>query len=97
MDQMLFLLIIIQRKGGRFKKRTWFLGIKSEAIMSDTDFESSQNLINEVEKFSKIDVLINNADAAKDNLLMRMSEEDFDKVIAVNISLYLIWQNLFKK
>ena len=34
---------------------------------------------------NKIDVLINNAGITKDNLLMRMSEEDFDKVIEVNL------------
>lgn len=35
--------------------------------------------------FETIDVLINNAGITKDNLLMRMSEEDFDKVIDVNL------------
>lgn len=38
-----------------------------------------------VEEFGKIDVLINNAGITKDNLLMRMSEEEFDKVIEVNL------------
>ncbi len=62
-------------------------GVRSEAIMSDaSDFDSAQNLIQNVEsKFSKIDVLINNAGVTKDRLLMRMNEEDFDKVIAVNM------------
>ena len=36
-------------------------------------------------KFSRIDVLVNNAGITKDNLLLRMSEDDFDKVIAVNL------------
>lgn len=35
--------------------------------------------------FGSIDILINNAGITKDNLLMRMSEEDFDKVIEVNL------------
>ena len=62
-------------------------GVKSEAIMSDaSDFSSAQNLIQSIEsKFSKIDVLINNAGITKDGLLMRMSEQDFDKIIAVNL------------
>lgn len=38
-----------------------------------------------IEKFGKIDVLVNNAGITKDNLLMRMSEEEFDKVIEVNL------------
>ena len=76
-----------KEKAEDLKKELDSFGVKSEAIMSDaSNFESSQNLINEVEKkFSKIDVLINNAGITKDNLLMRMSEEDFDKVIAVNM------------
>ena len=38
-----------------------------------------------IEKFEKIDVLVNNAGITKDNLLMRMSEEEFDKVIQINL------------
>ena len=38
-----------------------------------------------IEEFGKIDVLVNNAGITKDNLLMRMSEEEFDSVINVNL------------
>lgn len=38
-----------------------------------------------IEKFGKIDVLVNNAGITKDNLLMRMSEEEFNKVLEVNL------------
>ncbi len=38
-----------------------------------------------IETFGKIDVLVNNAGITKDNLLLRMSEEEFDKVIEVNL------------
>jgi 3-oxoacyl-[acyl-carrier protein] reductase len=38
-----------------------------------------------VADFGTVDILINNAGITKDNLLMRISEEDFDKVIAVNL------------
>ena len=38
-----------------------------------------------IEKFEKIDVLVNNAGITKDNLLMRMSEEEFDRVIEINL------------
>lgn len=38
-----------------------------------------------IEKFSKIDILVNNAGITKDMLLMRMSEEQFDDVININL------------
>lgn len=45
-----------------------------------------ENLVKQtIEKFGKIDVLVNNAGITKDNLLMRMSEEEFDKVIEINL------------
>lgn len=43
-------------------------------------------MVNEaIKKFGHIDVLVNNAGITKDTLLMRMKEEDFDKVINVNL------------
>ena len=38
-----------------------------------------------IQKFGKIDVLVNNAGITRDGLLMRMKEEDFDKVIEINL------------
>lgn len=38
-----------------------------------------------VEKFSKIDIIINNAGITRDNLLIRMSDEEWDKVLAINL------------
>jgi 3-oxoacyl-[acyl-carrier protein] reductase len=63
------------------------LGVKAKAYKSNAaDFKESQELIDEVTKdFDSIDVLINNAGITKDNLLMRISEDDFDKVIEVNL------------
>ncbi len=50
------------------------------------DFESSEELVKQaVEKFGKIDVLVNNAGITRDNLIMRMKEEDFDNVINTNL------------
>lgn len=62
-------------------------GVKVKAYQSDAaNFEQSQDLANMVlEDFGSIDILVNNAGITKDNLLMRMSEEDFDKVIEVNL------------
>ena len=63
-------------------------GVKAKAYQSDaSDFDQAQKLADEVIKdFGSIDVLINNAGITKDNLLMRMSVDDFDKVIKVNLN-----------
>ncbi len=62
-------------------------GIKAKAYASDaSSFEASEITINEIHSdFGKIDILINNAGITRDNLLMRMSEEDFDLVIKINL------------
>lgn len=63
------------------------LNIKAKGYQSNAaNFQQAQDLAAEVLKeFGTIDVLINNAGITKDNLLMRISEEDFDKVIEVNL------------
>lgn len=63
------------------------LGIKAKGYKSNAaDFNEAQQLIDDVmAAFGTIDVLVNNAGITKDNLLMRMSEEDFDKVIEINL------------
>ena len=63
------------------------LGVKAKAYKSNAaSFEEAQQLAEEVvNEFGAIDILVNNAGITKDNLLMRMSEEDFDKVIEVNL------------
>lgn len=63
------------------------LGVKAIAYKSNAaSFSEAQELVDKVnEDFGGIDILINNAGITKDNLLMRMSEEDFDKVIEVNL------------
>ncbi|WP_026452052.1 3-oxoacyl-[acyl-carrier-protein] reductase [Aequorivita capsosiphonis] len=62
-------------------------GVKAKAYQSDAaSYEESQKLAEDVLKeFGSIDILINNAGITRDNLLMRISEEDFDKVIEVNL------------
>ena len=63
------------------------LGIKSKGYQSNAaNFDEAQKLIeNVLVEFGTIDILINNAGITKDNLLMRMSEADFDKVIEINL------------
>ncbi|MCU4189267.1 3-oxoacyl-[acyl-carrier-protein] reductase [Flavobacterium sp. HXWNR29] len=63
------------------------LGIKAKGYQSNAaDFSDAHKLVDDViAEFGTIDILINNAGITKDNLLMRMSEEDFDKVIEINL------------
>jgi len=63
------------------------LGVVCKAYKSNAaSFNESQELVDDILKdFKSFDVLINNAGITKDNLLLRMSENDFDKVIEVNL------------
>lgn len=63
------------------------LGIKAKGYKSNAaSFEEAQQLAADVfAEFGSIDVLVNNAGITKDNLLMRISEDDFDTVIEVNL------------
>ena len=63
------------------------LGVKCKSYQSNAaNFEESKTLVeNILNDFESFDVLINNAGITKDNLLMRMNEDDFDKVIEVNL------------
>lgn len=62
-------------------------GCKAKGYKSDaSDFEAAQQLSKDVmDDFGSIDVLVNNAGITKDGLLMRMSEEDFDSVMNINM------------
>ena len=62
-------------------------GIKAKGYQSNAaSFSEAQKLAEDVlAEFGAIDILINNAGITKDNLLMRMAEEDFDTVIEVNL------------
>ena len=64
------------------------LGVKAKVYESDaSDFESALKLAENVfNDFGSIDVLVNNAGITKDNLLLRMSEEDFNDVMKVNMN-----------
>lgn len=63
------------------------LGVKAKGYKSNAaDFNEAQKLVDDVlAEFGTVDILINNAGVTKDNLLMRMSEEDFDAVIDINL------------
>jgi 3-oxoacyl-[acyl-carrier protein] reductase len=63
------------------------LGVKAKGyVFNVASFSDSQKIINDIlTDFTKIDILVNNAGITKDTLLMRMTEEQWDAVIAVNL------------
>ena len=62
-------------------------GVESLIIKADVSkTEEVENVVKQaIEKFGKIDVLVNNAGITRDNLILRMKEEDFDSVISTNL------------
>lgn len=66
-----------------------FTKLNVECLIEKADVSKSEEVEKivkkAIEKFNKIDVLVNNAGITRDGLLMRMKEEDFDKVINVNL------------
>ncbi len=63
------------------------LGVKALAVRADVSIlGEAQNLVLKAkEEFGSVDILVNNAGITRDGLLMRMSEDDFDRVIEVNL------------
>ncbi len=66
-----------------------FTKLNVECLIEKADVSKSEEVEKivkkAIEKFNKIDVLVNNAGITRDGLLMRMKEEDFDKVIEINL------------
>lgn len=69
------------------KKEIEAVGRRAETFIVDvTNLSQVEGMINKtLDKFQKIDILINNAGITKDALIVRMSEQEFDSVIAVNL------------
>jgi len=63
------------------------LGSKAWAVRSDaSNFAETEALVNQImEKHGQLDVVVNNAGITRDNLLMRMKEEDWDAVMDTNL------------
>ena len=74
-------------KGKALEEALQSKGVKAKGYRSDaSDFKAAEDLINQVvTDFGALHVLINNAGITKDNLLMRLSEEDWDNIINVNL------------
>lgn len=63
------------------------MGVSGMAVKADVSkSEEVENLVNEVlNTFGSIDILVNNAGITRDNLIIRMTEKDFDDVISTNL------------
>ncbi|HMR89285.1 MAG TPA: 3-oxoacyl-[acyl-carrier-protein] reductase [Saprospiraceae bacterium] len=74
-------------------------GVRVKAYKSDaSDYAQAESLVNDVvETFGKIDILINNAGITKDTLMLRMSEEQWDQVMHVNLkSVFNLTKHILK-
>ena len=69
-------------------KKIETLGVKAKAYQSNAaDYASCELLVNEVlSEFGQIDICVNNAGISKDNLLLRMTPEQWNEVIQVNLN-----------
>jgi 3-oxoacyl-[acyl-carrier protein] reductase len=63
------------------------MGVKAKGYKSDaSSYEQAEALVKEVlEEFGQVDILINNAGITRDNLMLRMSEEQWDQVMETNL------------
>jgi 3-oxoacyl-[acyl-carrier protein] reductase len=74
-------------KAKALEEKLQALGVKAKAYKSNAgDFAASEAFVNDVVKeFGTIDICVNNAGISKDNLLLRMTQEQWDEVININL------------
>ncbi|MEP1096220.1 MAG: 3-oxoacyl-[acyl-carrier-protein] reductase [Cyclobacteriaceae bacterium] len=74
-------------KGEALEKELKSNGVNAKGYRSDaSDFTAAQELISGViEEFGSLDILVNNAGITRDNLLMRMAEDQWDEIMTVNL------------
>ncbi|NNF32591.1 MAG: 3-oxoacyl-[acyl-carrier-protein] reductase [Saprospiraceae bacterium] len=84
---IIFTYVSSEEKAQKVAEEASSLGASVKAIRSDAaDFSQSEELVKTVlEEFGKVDVLINNAGITADTLMLRMNEEQWDKVMNVNL------------
>ena len=85
--QVAFTYLSNVEKGEALEKELIAYGIKAKGYRSDaSDYKAADELITAITtEFGKLDVVVNNAGITKDGLLMRMSEEQWDEVMRVNL------------
>ncbi|WPX09852.1 3-oxoacyl-[acyl-carrier-protein] reductase [Anaerocellum danielii] len=76
-----------QSQAENLKEEIEKIGTKAMIIKCDvSNADEVSQMFSQVEKdFGRLDILVNNAGITKDGLILRMSEEDFDRVIAINL------------
>ena len=79
--------LVIDENGLNTEKEIAAFGVKAKGYASNAaNFEDTEKVVNQIkEEFGSIDILVNNAGITKDGLMMRMSEAQWDAVIAVNL------------
>lgn len=79
--------LVIDELGEETRKEIEAKGVKAEGYASNAaKFEDTEKIVKQIhEDFGSIDILVNNAGITKDGLMMRMSEQQWDAVIAVNL------------
>lgn len=82
-----FSYISSDEKAKSLEEKLKSLGVKAKAYKSNAgDFADSENMVNDVLKeFGTVDILVNNAGISKDNLLLRMTPEQWDEVMTTNL------------
>lgn len=79
--------LVIDENGKQTEEEIAALGVKAKGYASNAaDFAQTEEVVKKIkEDFGSIDILVNNAGITKDGLMMRMSEAQWDAVIAVNL------------
>jgi 3-oxoacyl-[acyl-carrier protein] reductase len=82
-----FTFVSSEEKAKQLESELNATGIKAKAYKSDAgSYAEAEKLVDEVSKeFGPIDILVNNAGITRDNLLLRMNEEQWDEVIQANL------------
>ena len=79
--------LVIDENGKATEQEIAALGVKAKGYASNAaDFAQTEEVVKQIkEEFGKIDILVNNAGITKDGLMLRMTEQQWDAVIAVNL------------
>ena len=79
--------LVIDENGKQTEEEIAAFGVKAKGYASNAaDFAQTEEVVNQIKAdFGSIDILVNNAGITKDGLMMRMSEAQWDAVIAVNL------------
>jgi len=74
---------VAQKTADEFKAKGWEAAAFAADVSKPADADNTIKAV--IEKFGKLDILINNAGITRDTLIMRMSESDWDAVLAINL------------